>query len=71
MSCWILKGVPHHPLCGCCAAQSNFAELHAHTARCPTLDTVPQIFLLRLQHTDKPRTVMTWSKRGRSVSAVS
>ena len=24
--------VHHHPLCGCCAAQPNFAELHAHTA---------------------------------------
>ena len=29
---WILKGVPHHPLCGCCAAQPNFAALRFHTA---------------------------------------
>jgi len=29
---WFFEGVPLHPLCGCCAAQSNVAVPHAHTA---------------------------------------
>ena len=27
---WIFEGVPHHPLCGRSAVQTNFAELHAN-----------------------------------------
>jgi hypothetical protein len=30
-SCWIFEEVPHLPLCGCCVAQSSFADLHAYT----------------------------------------
>jgi hypothetical protein len=39
---WFFEGVLHHPLCGCCAAQPNFAELHAHTS---LLSKVGQRFL--------------------------
>ena len=29
---WLdFEGVPHYPLCGCCTAQSIFAESHTHT----------------------------------------
>ena len=39
---WIFEVVLHYPLFGCCAAQLNFAELHAHTA---LLSNVRQRFL--------------------------
>ena len=39
---WIIEGVPRHPLCGCCAEQPNFAEVHAHTAQ---MSNVRQGFL--------------------------
>ena len=34
---WILKGVPYHPLCGCCAAQPNIAELQVQNSLNRTL----------------------------------
>jgi hypothetical protein len=28
----ISEGIPHYPLCRCCATQPNLADLHAHNA---------------------------------------
>ena len=62
-SSWIFEGVPHHPLCGCCAAQTNFAELHAHTA---LMSNAGQRFLVF--YIAAAKQWLTWLERATSKS---
>ena len=49
---WIFEGVLHHPLYGCCAAQTNIAESHTQTALMYNVRQRLMDFLLRLQNSD-------------------